>query len=66
MKPAHCLLLVKSKKKLRRARRGALVWVFGALSTLAEALAIIMDVLPMDLKIRRRATNYWLGKGLLK
>lgn len=36
----------------------------GAFSTVSfEALAVIMDMLPLDLELRRRAAGYWIRQG---
>lgn len=49
---------------MRRPQRGVLLQLSGAFSiTLFEALAVMMDVLSLELETRRRATGYWLGKG---
>lgn len=61
---AHRLLLVKPKTKVTKAQRGVLVRLSGAFSTVSfEALAVLMDVVPLDLELRRRAAGYWLRKG---
>lgn len=61
---AHRLLLVKPRAAVRRAQRGVLVRVSGAFSTVSfEALAVMMNMVPLDLEIRRRAAGYWLRRG---
>lgn len=58
---AYRLLLIKPKENIRKAQRGVLVRLSGGFATTVfEALAVTMDVLPLNLEIRRRAAQYWL------
>lgn len=59
------LLLVKPKAEVRRAQRGVLVRVSGAFSTVSlDTLAVVLDVLPLDLEIRRVAAGYLFVKSI--
>lgn len=61
---AFRLRLVKPKTELRRAQRGVMVRVSGAFSTVSfDALALVLNMIPIDLEIRRRSACYWLRRG---
>lgn len=54
---------VKQRQQINGAQRGILVRLTGAYrTTSSDALQVLTGVLPLDLKIQKSATEYWLRK----